>query len=162
VFILLQLFNEINCRKVGSLDFNVLERFFHNPTFLVVLFGTAALQFVLVNYLGFLVSAVSLSKNEWGVCVFLGFTALIVAPLAKLAPDSLLDRVPIQKLIDEDRLMDNKVLRAWNGVAQPSDNYHALEDPDDENELDKSEEKGEGARPKKSGHGFDDDFQTAP
>lgn len=110
VFILLQLFNEVNCRKVGALDFNVLERFFHNPTFLTVLLGTATLQFVLINYLGFLVSAVSLSKNEWGVCVFLGFTAIIVAPLAKLAPESLMDRVPVYKFIDEDKAMDNRVL----------------------------------------------------
>jgi hypothetical protein len=41
VFVFLQLFNEINCRKVGNKDFNVLESFFHNPWYTLILFGTA-------------------------------------------------------------------------------------------------------------------------
>mgnify|MGYP003944644629 CR=1 FL=1 len=40
VFVFLQLFNEINCRKVGNKDFNVLESFFHNKWYTLVLFGT--------------------------------------------------------------------------------------------------------------------------
>jgi hypothetical protein len=36
------LFNEINCRKVAAKDFNVFERFFHNPHFLAVVIGTFA------------------------------------------------------------------------------------------------------------------------
>lgn len=42
VFFFLQLFNEINCRKVGNKDFDVFENFFHNPWYTLVLFGTAA------------------------------------------------------------------------------------------------------------------------
>jgi hypothetical protein len=42
VFFFLQLFNEINCRKVGNKDFDVFESFFHNIWYSLVLFGTAA------------------------------------------------------------------------------------------------------------------------
>jgi hypothetical protein len=38
-FIFLQIFNFINCRKVGSKDFNVFENFFHNVYFILVFFG---------------------------------------------------------------------------------------------------------------------------
>ena len=37
VFFFLQLFNEINCRKVGNKDFDVFENFFHNPWYSLVL-----------------------------------------------------------------------------------------------------------------------------
>jgi Ca2+ transporting ATPase len=41
-FVFLQLFNEINCRKVGRRDFNVMEKFLHNYYFIGVLAGTFA------------------------------------------------------------------------------------------------------------------------
>ena len=43
-FVFLQIFNQINCRKVGSKDFNVFENFTHNWYFLGVLFGTFGFQ----------------------------------------------------------------------------------------------------------------------
>lgn len=39
-FIFLQLFNQINCRKVGGKDFNVVESFTHNWYFLGILVGS--------------------------------------------------------------------------------------------------------------------------
>lgn len=41
-FVFLQIFNEINCRKVGVYDKNVFESFFHNKFFLLVIAGTLA------------------------------------------------------------------------------------------------------------------------
>lgn len=42
-FVFLQLFNEVNCRKIGRRDFNVLESIFGNYYFLAVVLGTLAL-----------------------------------------------------------------------------------------------------------------------
>jgi magnesium-transporting ATPase (P-type) len=47
VFIFLQLFNEIACRKIGKREFNLLDNFFSNLYFIIVLFGTAAFQIVM-------------------------------------------------------------------------------------------------------------------
>ena len=41
-FVMLQLFNEINCRKVGRRDFNVFESLSHNKYFIIVVAGTVA------------------------------------------------------------------------------------------------------------------------
>lgn len=41
-FVFLQLFNEVNCRKIGRRDFNVLESIFGNYHFLAVVLGTLA------------------------------------------------------------------------------------------------------------------------
>ena len=48
-FVFLQVFNEINCRKIGRRDFNVFEKIHGNLYFLAVVAGTFALQFVTVN-----------------------------------------------------------------------------------------------------------------
>jgi len=42
-FVFLQLTNEVNCRKIGRRDFNVLESIFGNYYFLAVVLGTLAL-----------------------------------------------------------------------------------------------------------------------
>lgn len=44
IFVFLQIFNQINCRKVGRQDFNVFEEFGHNFFFLAVLVVTIAIQ----------------------------------------------------------------------------------------------------------------------
>lgn len=46
IFVFLQLFNLINCRKDGATDYNVFGRFFHNWYFLAVLCGEFAFQFL--------------------------------------------------------------------------------------------------------------------
>lgn len=51
VFFFLQLFNEINCRKVGNKDFDVFESFFHNMWYTLVLFGTCAAHILMQIYL---------------------------------------------------------------------------------------------------------------
>jgi len=42
IFVFLQLTNEVNCRKIGRRDFNVLESIFGNYYFLGVVLGTLA------------------------------------------------------------------------------------------------------------------------
>lgn len=46
IFVFLQLFNLINCRKDGAADYNVFGRFFHNWYFLAVLCGEFCFQFL--------------------------------------------------------------------------------------------------------------------
>lgn len=40
VFVFMNLFNEINCRKIHEHDFNVFENFFNNPLFIFVIIVT--------------------------------------------------------------------------------------------------------------------------
>ena len=51
VFVFMQLFNEINCRKLFG-EINVFEGFFANPLFLVIWVGTVLCQAVGVQFLG--------------------------------------------------------------------------------------------------------------
>merc|ERR1711981_407805 len=52
-FIFLQVFNEINCRKIGRRDFNVFERMLtwgHNWYFISVFVGTFAAQILMCEW----------------------------------------------------------------------------------------------------------------
>lgn len=48
-FVLMQVFNEINSRKLGSKEFNVFDKFFNNYLFQVVIIITIIIQVVLVE-----------------------------------------------------------------------------------------------------------------
>lgn len=140
VFVFLQLFNMINCRKLGMRDFNIFERFFHNNQYLFILAIAFIAQFVQVQYLNIITKTAPLTKEEWGGCIFIGSTVLAVDQLVKLIPDSVMDKIPIGKLIDENKAMNNRVLRMWKGEANPaSDNYEAMEDEEKEEDEEKND-----------------------
>uniref|UniRef100_A0A7S3CL09 Cation-transporting P-type ATPase C-terminal domain-containing protein n=1 Tax=Strombidium rassoulzadegani TaxID=1082188 RepID=A0A7S3CL09_9SPIT len=149
VFFFLQLFNEINCRKVGKMDFNVFEGFGHNPYYLLVIFGTSAFQFILTQYFSVIAITVPMDRNEWGACIFMGSTVLLVSAIGHILPDSLFEKIPVEKFINEDDIMDNKVLKVWkNEQSSDSDKYQKEleEDPkDDAKSLDHSGDKFEQA-----------------
>ncbi|MFM7853283.1 MAG: cation transporting ATPase C-terminal domain-containing protein [Flammeovirgaceae bacterium] len=52
VFVLLQVFNEINARKLKSDEVNVFENFFNNKLFLVIVVSTIIIQLTMVKYGG--------------------------------------------------------------------------------------------------------------
>jgi Ca2+ transporting ATPase len=51
-FVFMQLFNQINSRKLGERDFNVFADFFNNSMFIIILILTFAIQVVIVQYGG--------------------------------------------------------------------------------------------------------------
>jgi len=113
-FIFLQLFNEINCRKVGRRDFNVFEKFLHNWYFLGVLLGTFAAQILMCKFFPTITGTEQMSKGEWGACIAVGSTNLLIGAILKLCPDSWMKKLENSNIIDEDRAIDNKILQAWN------------------------------------------------
>lgn len=51
-FVFMQVFNEVNCRKLKSTELNVFKGFFNNPLFLVILVGTIIVQVLIVEFGG--------------------------------------------------------------------------------------------------------------
>jgi P-type Ca2+ transporter type 2B len=47
-FIFMQVFNEINCRKIGEHEFNVFENFLNNSMFIFIILLTIVVQVLLV------------------------------------------------------------------------------------------------------------------
>ena len=51
-FVFMQVFNEINSRKLGDKDFNVFKGFFNNWLFLFIILLTIGVQILMVQYGG--------------------------------------------------------------------------------------------------------------
>ena len=77
VFVLLQVFNEINARKLKSDEINVFENFFNNKLFLIILVSTIIIQLTMVKYGGKSLKTVELSFKENVLCLLLGSMSLL-------------------------------------------------------------------------------------
>ncbi len=76
VFVLMTLFNEINCRKIHG-EKNVFRGFFTNPIFYGIWIVTFIVQILLVQYGSFAFSCVKLNLEQWMWCLFFGVTVLL-------------------------------------------------------------------------------------
>jgi Ca2+ transporting ATPase len=91
VFVLLQIFNEINARKLKHSEANVFENFLNNPLFLVILVSTIVIQLTMVKYGGKSLKTVELSFKENLLCIILGTFSLIAGLLIKtFLPENLI------------------------------------------------------------------------
>jgi len=85
-FVFLQIFNFINCRKVGAEDINVFESFFHNWSFLGIFLGTTLGQMAIVEIGGKLFMTTSLTWPQHLVCVCVGASSLLISLAVKYTP----------------------------------------------------------------------------
>ena len=76
-FVLLQVFNELNCRKLGT-ELNIFERAFANGMFWMLWVFTLVAQVVIVEVgsKALSVHEEGLTAQQWGICVGLGATPL--------------------------------------------------------------------------------------
>ncbi|XP_072520331.1 plasma membrane calcium-transporting ATPase 4 isoform X10 [Salminus brasiliensis] len=86
-FVMMQLFNEINARKIHG-ERNVFDGIFNNLIFCSIVFGTFIIQIVIVQFGGKPFSCVGLSIDQWLWCVFLGFGCLLWGQLITTIPTS--------------------------------------------------------------------------
>lgn len=75
-FVFMQIFNEINSRKVHG-ERNVFEGIFNNYIFVGVIVGTIAVQCLLVEFAGTPFNCTGLTWQQWLICVGIGASELI-------------------------------------------------------------------------------------
>lgn len=83
-FVFMQLFNQINARKLGARDFNVFAGFFNNWIFLFITVLTFAVQVCITEFGGRALRAVPLSWEENLICLAIGSFTLIWGVIIKL------------------------------------------------------------------------------
>ncbi|XP_076589580.1 plasma membrane calcium-transporting ATPase 1-like isoform X2 [Chaetodon auriga] len=86
-FVLMQIFNEINARKIHG-ERNVFEGVFNNPIFCSIVLGTFLIQIVIVQFGGKPFSCVGLTIEQWLWCVFFGLSSLLWGQLVSSVPTS--------------------------------------------------------------------------
>uniref|UniRef100_A0AAY4CK17 Calcium-transporting ATPase n=1 Tax=Denticeps clupeoides TaxID=299321 RepID=A0AAY4CK17_9TELE len=86
-FVLMQLFNEINARKIHG-ERNVFEGIYRNPIFCSIIIGTFAIQIVIVQFGGKPFSCSPLNLDKWLWCVFIGMGELVWGQVISTIPNS--------------------------------------------------------------------------
>uniref|UniRef100_A0A8C5PNL4 Calcium-transporting ATPase n=1 Tax=Leptobrachium leishanense TaxID=445787 RepID=A0A8C5PNL4_9ANUR len=86
-FVMMQLFNEINARKIHG-ERNVFDGIFKNPIFCAIVLGTFAIQIVIVQFGGKPFSCSPLQLDQWMWCIFLGFGELVWGQVISSVPSS--------------------------------------------------------------------------
>jgi len=84
IFVLCQVFNEFNARKVEKK--NIFEGLGKNKLFIVIVGFTVVLQVVLVEFLKMFAGTERLSWGQWGVCVAIGALSWPIGLLVKCIP----------------------------------------------------------------------------
>lgn len=90
-FVFMQIFNEINARKIKDKEFNVFHNFFNNPLFIIIEIVTIAVQIVLVQIGGRAIKCSPLTVNQHLFCIAIGACGLIVGVMVKFIPKRFFD-----------------------------------------------------------------------
>ncbi|XP_029391064.1 plasma membrane calcium-transporting ATPase 2 isoform X2 [Mus pahari] len=86
-FVMMQLFNEINARKIHG-ERNVFDGIFRNPIFCTIVLGTFAIQIVIVQFGGKPFSCSPLQLDQWMWCIFIGLGELVWGQVIATIPTS--------------------------------------------------------------------------
>jgi Ca2+ transporting ATPase len=101
IFVYLNLFNEINARKVKGDQYNVFSHILENFYFLGVFAITVGVQYAMTQYGGRMTRCSPLTSEQHAFCILVGATALLAGFFLKLVPDRYTEKVPV--LIDEKK-----------------------------------------------------------
>nr|BCY27123.1 plasma membrane Ca++ ATPase isoform b [Ascidia ahodori] len=90
-FVLMQIFNEINARKIHG-ERDVFSGIFTNPIFCSILIGTLVLQILIVEVGGQAFTTTPLSLSQWLWCIFLGLFELVWGQIVSTIPNKKLPK----------------------------------------------------------------------
>ena len=99
-FVMLQVFNEFNSRKINN-EANVFANIFDNNMFWFIVIGTIVVQLIIVEVGGEIMKTASLNWAFIGVSLFLGVLCLLFQQLARTVPPRLFTEVGGNKAVGE-------------------------------------------------------------
>ncbi|OUM57741.1 hypothetical protein PIROE2DRAFT_21450 [Piromyces sp. E2] len=86
-FVFLQIFNEINCRRIDN-RLNVFSGIHKNVYFIVIFLFIVVAQIIIVFFGGSAFKTTPLSWEQWLICILLGFFSLPLGMVIRIIPDS--------------------------------------------------------------------------
>jgi Ca2+ transporting ATPase len=85
-FVFMQIFNQINARKLEEGEINVFSGMFRNWLFIAITVFTFVIQMSMVEYGGVAVKAYPLNTHQNMICLAFGALELLVGLLIKFVP----------------------------------------------------------------------------
>jgi Ca2+-transporting ATPase len=86
IFVFLQVFNEINCRRIDT-SINVFKDIFSNWIFIAIQVVVVLGQFLIVTFGGIAFKTVPLTLDRWIITVLIGALSIPIGTIIRLIPD---------------------------------------------------------------------------
>lgn len=102
-FMMMTIFNQINCRKLGVREFNIFSRFFNNYLFIIIIAAEFAASWVFTEFLGKITRTTYLPFPMVIATLSFGVGALLWAAIIKATPEKWLDKLDIS--LNEDGVL---------------------------------------------------------
>ncbi|GJJ70418.1 P-type Ca2+ transporter type 2C [Entomortierella parvispora] len=117
IFVFLQVFNELNCRRIDD-TINVFKNLLHNKIFILVQFVVITGQFLIVQFGGQAFKTVPLTGQQWLITLLIGSLSLPVGLFLRLLPARLIpESVVSHKSEEREPLVSTARLR-WEGSSR--------------------------------------------
>ncbi|GJJ68799.1 P-type Ca2+ transporter type 2B [Entomortierella parvispora] len=87
-FVFLQIFNEVNCRRLDN-NLNIFSGAIKNRYFSVIFVIMVVLQILIIEFGGAAFKTQSLDGVQWLICVLLGLLSIPVGVMIRLTPDGI-------------------------------------------------------------------------
>ena len=101
VFVYLQVFNFLNCRKLKKDELNIFADFFDNYLFIIIVIGIFVSQLFIIEYGGKTFQIVPLTTEQHVYSIVIGATGVIWNAIIKIfIPDSFMNNF---ELLREDK-----------------------------------------------------------
>lgn len=115
-FVFLQVFNELNCRRIDD-SINIFKNLHNNKIFILVQLVVVAGQFVIVQFGGQAFKTVPLTGNQWLITILIGSLSLPVGLVLRLLPSSVIPKAIVSHESEaRDPLVSAGKMR-WEGAA---------------------------------------------
>ncbi|KAG0040010.1 Calcium-transporting ATPase 10, plasma membrane-type, partial [Gryganskiella cystojenkinii] len=116
-FVFLQVFNELNCRRIDD-TLNIFKNLFHNKIFLIVQVFVVGGQFIIVEFGGQAFKTVPLTGDQWLLTILIGSLSLPVGLFLRLLPASLIpEAVTIAHVSEERKPLVSSAKMRWEGAT---------------------------------------------
>lgn len=99
-FIMMNLFNQLNCRKLGLKEYNIFRGFFNNFLFLIILAGEFVAQFFMISIGGKIFRTTMIPFEMYMTSIAFGVGSLVVAALLKTTKEEWVDKIKFE--LDEE------------------------------------------------------------
>ena len=127
-FVLMNLFNQINCRKLSATDLNVFHDFFNNFLFILILAIEFAAQYAIVEFGGSIFRTIPLRWDMHLTCIIFGASSLLIGVALKKTPEAWLvkaDALGFREDHDQDEAA--KVIGIFAGKLKKSESQRLLD-----------------------------------
>jgi hypothetical protein len=128
-FILMNIFNQINCRKLSWDEVNVFNNFFNNKWFFFILIGEFVAQWFIVTIGGNAFRTTALTVSQHVACLLFGLGSLLVGVIGKKIPKvhEAKFNIPLNENDDGDDIM-SKYYNRIEGKAKRSETMKLLDE----------------------------------